>query len=69
MTATKRPIEWVSVRRAAELIGCAPQTVHRMIADGELTASRMTTEAGHQRTLVGLASVEQRAAERKALAA
>ena len=59
-----RPVEWVSVRRAAELLGCAPQTVHRMVADGELAASRMTTEAGHQRTLIGLASVEQRKAIR-----
>jgi excisionase family DNA binding protein len=62
-------VEWVSVRRAAELLGCAPQTVHRMIADGELSASRMTTEAGHQRTLVGLASVEARRVARASSAA
>jgi IS30 family transposase len=63
---TRQQVEWVSVRRAAELLGRAPQTVHRMIADGELTASRMTTEAGHQRTLVGLASVEARQKARAA---
>jgi hypothetical protein len=69
MTATKRPIEWVSVRRAADLLGCAPQTVIRMVKDGELVESGMETEAGLDRTLICLASVHRCLSERKTLAA
>jgi hypothetical protein len=53
----RKAVEWVSVRRAGEMIGKAPQTVHRMIADGELGSTKVHTETGNERTYVSLADV------------
>ena len=64
---TARPeVEWVSVRRAGDLLGCSPQTVWRMIGEGTLIASTVHTVAGLARTIVAVDSVERERGRRNA---
>lgn len=62
-------VEWVSVRRAGDLLSVSPQTVWRLIEEGRLVKSTMETETAKVRALVSLASVDAERVRREMRAA
>jgi len=58
--ARRKPPEahGLSVRAVALRIGKAPQTVAKMVENGELRKFVVLTEAGHSRDYITLASLE-----------